>query len=1099
MTRNRRGALPFLVAGGVILATLGLPSRADAQYFGRNKVNYETFDFKILKTEHFDIYYYDDGAEIIPDAARMAERWYARISRLLDHQLKGRQPLILYTSHPHFEQTNAIFGQIGESTGGVTEVLKNRIILPLAGPLDGSDHVIGHELVHAFQFDITSVSGDGGVGFRGPTALMLPLWFIEGMAEYLSIGPVDPHTAMWMRDAAAGCCGLPTTTDLSNSWEFFPYRWGQAFWAFVAGRWGDEAVGKVLKVAGRSGNPEGALEVVLQTSIAEINREWHQSIYEAYASVATRVVDPSLVEQRPPPPDLPDPLFPDDVPDQPPEDRLDESELAEISRLVLEQQHHGARELMSDRTGSGSLNLGPALSPDGSQIVFLSEKDLFAIEMFLADAETGKIIRRITKNATDPHFESLQFINSSGAWSYDGTMFAFGSIVSGDAALTVLNPQNGDKIVEHRYPELGEIYTPTFSPDGKRVAFAAIVGGYMDLFVTDLATGELRRLTNDLYTDLQPAWSPDGAVIAFVTGRYSTDLQTLAFGNYRLAVIDPDTGEIQALPVFGKGKHINPQWSQDGQALYFVTDVSGISNVYRFDFRGGDLSQVTDLITGVSGITATSPAISTASRSDRLVYTAFEGGNYNLYVVEQETQLAGVPIEGTIEGVSPAVLPPQDRQPGLITIMLDEPELGLQDTLTFTGAEYSAGLTLDYVSQPQVGAGIDRFGAFFAGGMSLFFSDMLGNRNLSTTINVNTAMGSFLKSSALIVAYENRRTRWNWFVEGGQIPYVNVGFEASTSGSGEYRETERRLWQVSRQLVTGVAYPFSRASRFEVSGGYQNLDFSDERRITTFDIVTGQVIDQVTIDLDAPKSLNQGLFSTALVYDNTIFGGTGPILGQRYRIELSPRVGDLNYFGFLLDFRKYFMPARPFTLATRVMTYGRYGSDAEARWSDIDPDAPPGWSNNKVLADLYLGMPTLVRGYNSGSFSSDECDFNVSAGSVSCDSYNQLFGSRVAVANFEFRIPLLGFFGVIPSPGLPPMEIAPFFDAGIAWDKSNDPSFSCGSDETAGFDCREVVTSYGIAARLNLLGFLIMELDFVHPNNRPGKGWYFQFNLIQSF
>lgn len=1099
MTRNRRGALPFLVAGGVIVATLGLPSRADAQYFGRNKVNYETFDFKILKTEHFDIYYYDDGAEIIPEAARMAERWYARISRLLDHQLKDRQPLILYTSHPHFEQTNAIFGQIGESTGGVTEVLKNRIILPLAGPLDGSDHVIGHELVHAFQFDITSVSGDGGVGFRGPTALMLPLWFVEGMAEYYSIGPVDPHTAMWMRDAAAGCCGLPTTTDLSNSWEFFPYRWGQAFWAFVAGRWGDEAIGKVLKVAGRSGNPEGALEVVLQTSIAEINREWHQSIYEAYASVATRVVDPSLVEQRPPPPDLPDPLFPDDAPEQPPEDRLDEAALAEISRRVLEQQHHGARELMSDRTGSGSLNLGPALSPDGSRIVFLSEKDLFAIEMFLADAETGEIIRRITKNATDPHFESLQFINSSGAWSYDGTMFAFGSIVSGDAALTVLNPENGKKIVEHRYPELGEIYTPTFSPDGKRVAFAAIVGGYMDLFVADLATGDLRRLTNDLYTDLQPAWSPDGAVIAFVTGRYSTDLETLAFGNYRLAVIDPDSGEIQALPVFGKGKHINPQWSQDGQALYFVTDVSGISNVYRFDFRGGELSQVTDLITGVSGITATSPAISTASRADRLVYTAFEGGDYNLYVIEQETQLAGVPIEGTIEGVSPAVLPPQDRQPGLLTVMLDEPELGLQDTLTFTGAEYSAGLTLDYVSQPQVGAGVDRYGAFFAGGMSLFFSDMLGNRNLSTTLNVNTAMGSFLKSSALIVAYENRRTRWNWFVEGGQIPFVNIGFEASTSGGGEYRETERRLWQVSRQLITGVAYPFSRASRFEISGGYQNLDFSDERRITTFDIVTGQVINQATIELDAPKSLNQGLFSTALVYDNTIFGGTGPILGQRYRIELSPRVGDLNYFGFLLDFRKYFMPARPFTFATRLMTYGRYGSDAEAKWSDIDPDAPPGWANNNVLADLYLGMPTLVRGYNSGSFSSDECDFNVSSGSVSCDSYNQLFGSRVAVANFEFRIPLLGFFGVIPSPGLPPMEIAPFFDAGIAWDKSNDPSFSCGSDEIAGFNCREVVSSYGIAARLNLLGFLIMEMDFVHPNNRPGKGWYFQFNLIQSF
>lgn len=1098
MKRNRQVVLTAFLFAGVALSHLGSPAMAEAQYFGRNKVNYESFDFKILKTEHFDIYYYEDGAEIIPEAARMAERWYARISRLLDHQLSGRQPLILYTSHPHFEQTNAVFGEIGESTGGVTEVLKRRIILPLAGPLDGSDHVIGHELVHAFQFDVTSVTGGGGIGFRGPTALMLPLWFIEGMAEYLSIGPVDPHTAMWMRDAAAGCCGLPTTTDLSNSWEYFPYRWGQAFWAFVAGRWGDEAVGKVLKVAGRSGNPEGALEVVLQTSIAEINREWHQSIYDAYESVAAELVDPELVRRMIP--ELPEvelPLDPDAKPPEP--QKLDKDERRELTQQIFAAQHRGARELFSDRTSGGGLNVGPALSPDGNRLMFLSEKSLFAIEMFLADANTGEIIKRITKNATDPHLQSLQFINSAGAWSYDGSMFAFGTIVSGEAALTILNSENGDKIVEHRFPGLGEVYTPTFSPDGRRVAFAAIVGGYMDLFVADVQTGELRRLTNDLYTDLQPAWSPDGEVIAFVTGRFSTDLPILAYGNYRLAVIDPDDGEIQALPVFGKGKHINPQWTKDGQGLYFVTDVSGISNVYRFDFRGGDLARVTDLITGVSGITATSPVISTAARADRLVYTAFEAGDYNLYVIDEPAQLAGVPIEGEIEGVSPAVLPPQDRPPGLVSVMFDEPELGLQDTLTFASAKYSPGLKLDYVSQPQLGAGVDRYGAFFAGGISLYFSDMLGNRNLSTVLNINTGYGDILKSSALILSYENRRTRWNWFVEGGQIPYVTVGYEAAGLEGGEYVEVERRLWQVSRQAITGVTYPFSRASRVELSGGYQNLDFSDERRITAYDPFTGQVIGQETIDLNAPRSLNQGLFSTALVYDNTIFGGTSPILGQRYRFELSPRVGDLNYIAALADFRKYLMPWRPFTFAARLMHFGRYGSDAEARWFEIDEDSPPAWANTRVLNELYLGQPTLVRGYNSGSFSVNECDFNQTTGSNTCNSYNQLFGSRIAVGNFEFRVPLLGFFGVIPSAGFPPLEIAPFFDAGIAWNDANDPSFACGSDEVAGLNCREIITSYGVAARLNLLGFLILEADLVHPNNRPGKGWYVQFNLIQAF
>ncbi len=1096
MRRVRPGNLPLQLAGLLLLGGLAVPAGAEAQYFGRNKVQYETLDFKVLKTEHFDIYYYDEGAEIVPEAARMAERWYARISRVLDHQLRGRQALILYTSHPHFEQTNAIFGEIGESTGGVTEVLKRRIVLPLAGPLDQSDHVIGHELVHAFQFDATSIGGGGGIGFRGPTALQLPLWFIEGMAEYLSIGPVDPHTAMWMRDAAAECCELPTTLDLTNAWEYFPYRWGQAFWAFVAGRWGDEAIGKVLQVAGRSGNPEGALEVVLQTSIDDINREWHEAIRSAYASVVAEVLDSAAVMLPPRPPDT---LL---VEAPPAVDQKAMREAArEAGRKVLRDQHHGARQLFSDKAGGGALNIGPALSPDGSRIMFLSEKDLFAIEMFVADVETGKILRRITKNATDPHFESMQFINSAGAWSPDGRWFVFGSIVKGAAALTVLDAENGDKVAEFRYPELGEIYSPTYSPDGTQVAFAGLIGGYMDLFVADTRSGELRRLTNDLYSDLQPAWSPDGASIAFVTDRYSTDIENLAFGNYRLAVIDPETAEIQALPVFGKGKHINPQWSVDGQSLYFVTDVSGISNLYRFDFRGGALSQVTDLVTGISGITALSPTISAAARADRLVYTAYESGDYNLYVLDGAEKLAGVPIEGTIEGVSPAVLPPQDRPPGLITVLLDEPELGLQDTLTFAGSGYNPKLTLDYVSQPVVGAGVDRAGAFFAGGISLYFSDMLGNRNLSTIVNVNTAYGNILKSSALILSYENRRTRWNWFVEGGQIPYVTVGYEGLgiDPGTGDYVEVERRLWQVSRQVTTGVAYPFSRSHRWEVSGGYQNLDYSDERRFTTFDPFTGQIIDQETIDLDAPSSLNQGLFSTALVYDNTIFGGTGPILGQRYRLEVSPRVGDLNFLTALVDFRRYFMPVRPTTFAVRLMHYGRYGGDSEARWSDIDPDAPAGWANLRVLSDLYLGTPTLMRGYNSGSFDIEECQFNPALGQQSCDSYNQLFGSRIAVANFEYRVPLLGFFGLIHSPGFPPLEVAPFFDAGVAWTSEFSPTFSCGSEEIPGFNCQEVVSSFGIAARLNLLGFLIMELDFVHPNNRPNQSWYWQFNLLPSF
>jgi len=169
---------------GVVLGLGPWTATASAQYFGRNKVQYETFDFQVLKTEHFDIHYYPEAREAVEQAGRMAERWYARLSRIFNHELSGRQTIILYADHPDFEQTTVLSGAIDEGTGGVTEAFKRRVVLPMAGSLAETDHVLGHELVHAFQFDITSgASRTVGAGF--PSALAMPLWFIEGMSEYL--------------------------------------------------------------------------------------------------------------------------------------------------------------------------------------------------------------------------------------------------------------------------------------------------------------------------------------------------------------------------------------------------------------------------------------------------------------------------------------------------------------------------------------------------------------------------------------------------------------------------------------------------------------------------------------------------------------------------------------------------------------------------------------------------------------------------------------------------------------------------------------------------------------------------------------------------
>src|SRR5207253_1348888 len=184
-----------------IAAALALfgAGRLAAQYFGKNKVQYQAFDFKIIQTEHFEVYYYPAERTAALDAARMAERWYARLSRILHHQFQGRKPIILYASQSDFQQTNVT--DVSEGLQGSTDFFKHRMVLPFTGSYAEFEHVIGHEMVHQFQFDVIS-RGRIGAGVQTLVNANLPLWFMEGMAEYLCIGPIDPLTSMTLRDAS---------------------------------------------------------------------------------------------------------------------------------------------------------------------------------------------------------------------------------------------------------------------------------------------------------------------------------------------------------------------------------------------------------------------------------------------------------------------------------------------------------------------------------------------------------------------------------------------------------------------------------------------------------------------------------------------------------------------------------------------------------------------------------------------------------------------------------------------------------------------------------------------------------------------------------
>ncbi|HEU5049669.1 MAG TPA: hypothetical protein VFU00_05045, partial [Gemmatimonadales bacterium] len=590
----RRRPLRGPLCSIAVLLAASLPAPLAAQYFGQNKVQYEAFDFKVLATEHFDVYFYERERVAAVDMARMAERSYARLSRVLNHEFRERKPIILYASHSDFIQTNATPGEVGEGTGGFTDFLKHRNIFPLTGSYTDNEEVLMHEMVHQFQYDIWS-GGKAGSGLATIIAVNPPLWFVEGMAAYLSRGPYDTETTMVLRDAALEG-KLPTIDQMTNDPRIFPYRFGQALMSYIGERWGDEAIGAILQ-GSRVGGLEAAFRRTTGLTFAQLSDQWRDAVLKKY--------------------------------------------LPEIGNRVKARAF--AQPLLTEEISDGTLHLAPALSPDGSRVVYFSEADFYFVDLYMADGRTGKRLRRVFKSTFSSNYETFRFINSAASFSPDGRFVAVAGKRGPKDEILIIDVERNRQAGRIKL-EVDGITTPAWSPDGRQLVFTGYQGGISDLFVVDRDGRNLRRLTNDKYADFHPVWSPDGRTIAFSSDRgESTSFETLQFGNWRIATFDLDMGTVRVLDQMDAGRNVSPQWSPDGRSIAFVSDRNGVANVFLYELDDNRIFQLTDLYTGVQGITGLSPVLSWARDADRMAFVYYENNKYDVYAIDDPRSLRREP------------------------------------------------------------------------------------------------------------------------------------------------------------------------------------------------------------------------------------------------------------------------------------------------------------------------------------------------------------------------------------------------------------------------------------------------------------------------
>jgi hypothetical protein len=829
--------------------------RVEAQYygFGRNKVRYERFTWLLLRTEHFDVYYYPDIRDVAERGAYFAEEQYRELQARLGARPTRRIPLIFYSSPVHFQQTHITPGLIPEGVGGFFEFLKGRVALPFSGSLYRFRRVIRHELVHVFIYHrLYQIRR----AYRVSQDLPLPpLWFMEGLAEYWS-GPPDYQAEMILRDAVLNNYLLPVQDLFKVEGSYLMYKIGETLCRFIADQWSEEHLRLLIEQSWKHADFNKVLEAVLGLPLRELEERWLLWMRSRYYTRLPAETLPSLLA-----PALTEggftlkPAFYRD-------------------RAGREWLFYMARK--ADYAGVYRVPVDSTLRPLGSP------------ERLIAGEQTAAL-------------EGFHELESKLSLSPQGVL-AFVARSGPSDVLYGYDVERGKWRFRARFADLLSLYSPAWSPDGARVVFVGIGrDGYADLYVYEPDRGLRWRLTQDIYEERDPVWSPDSRYIVFCSDRTPWGRE----GHSNLFAYDLATGAIRYL-VYGPFHCMSPAFDPSGQYLVFAATLTGAPDLWAlgWPYTGDSTSGASAMRRPLYRLSRTVTGALDPAFTDRgvLLYSAFEGYRFTIRMLDSLPQrLSRAPV-------FTATLPEVRDEPW------DTGRIAADSTRSAPYRKrYSLDLAQGQLSQSPI------WGT--TGGAAAVFSDLMGDEQLYLLLYSNTqAGGGFWEGMNLLLSriHLGRRTP----IAYGLYRLAGLQYDLTEPDASPALPI---YWETLYGVYGSLQYPFSVFQRLEVGA---SLSWSDKTTL-----------------LRARRAL---LLSNSLawVHDNTLWGPTGPVVGLRALLGL----------GYTTDLR--YSNVSYYTILADVRRYTRIGGDLiYALWAQLR------WNEGREARRFFLGGSWDVRGY----------------------------------------------------------------------------------------------------------------------------------------